>query len=162
MAATAGVHRFNVLHFDWSDKKEVSLSRLDFSRQILQRLLEVKPEDLNCLMKRPGIAVSFDREPRPTVAEEEAGAEGQQAAGLAVVEKEADAESPGNKEPQFGNEEESLEEGSSSSSSSEFEFEEEGVVDQRMRPVKRKPEEEEGFDIKKKVVGGYLLPRQQN
>ncbi|MGH0168691.1 UNVERIFIED_CONTAM: hypothetical protein FKN15_006133 [Acipenser sinensis] len=60
MAATADVRRFNVLRFDWSDKKEVSLSRLDFSRQILQRLLEVKPEDLNCLIKRPGIAVSFD------------------------------------------------------------------------------------------------------
>ncbi|KAK6471295.1 zinc finger CCHC domain-containing protein 3-like [Huso huso] len=60
MAATAGVRRFNVLRFNWSDKKEVSLSRLDFSRQILQRLLEVKPEDLNCLIKLPGIAVSFD------------------------------------------------------------------------------------------------------
>ncbi|MGH0140936.1 UNVERIFIED_CONTAM: hypothetical protein FKN15_028103 [Acipenser sinensis] len=88
--------------------------------------------------------------PRPTVAEEEAGAEGQQAAGLVVVEKEAEAESQGNKEAQFGNEKESVEEGSLSLSSCEFEFEEEGVADQRKRPVKCKPEEEKGFDKKRK------------
>ncbi|MGH0142883.1 UNVERIFIED_CONTAM: hypothetical protein FKN15_077271 [Acipenser sinensis] len=219
MAATAGVRRFNVLRFNWSNKKDVSLSRLDFSRQILQRLLEVKPEDLNCLIKHPGIDVSFDvsfvsngamekclevynkkkkdapfsqflveplsdreikvvtiqfysevvndydietwlhrhckvKSSSRKVKDADDGRIKQQAAGLAVVEKEAEAESQGNKEAQFGNEEESLEEGSSSSSSSEFEFEEEGVVDQRKRPVKRKPEEEEGFDIKKKVGGG--------
>ncbi|MGH0178838.1 UNVERIFIED_CONTAM: hypothetical protein FKN15_078446 [Acipenser sinensis] len=56
----AGVRRFNVLCFTWKEKEDVTLTRLDFNRQILQRLLEVKPMELNCLIRRPGIAASFD------------------------------------------------------------------------------------------------------
>ncbi|MGH0178903.1 UNVERIFIED_CONTAM: hypothetical protein FKN15_000290 [Acipenser sinensis] len=57
MPVRTGVRRHNVIRFTWRDEKEVSLSRLDFSRQIIQKLLEVKPEELNCLIKCPGTAV---------------------------------------------------------------------------------------------------------
>ncbi|XP_058865497.1 uncharacterized protein LOC131707241 [Acipenser ruthenus] len=51
MAATTGLCRHTVIRFTWGDEKEVSLTRLDFSQQIIQKLLEVKPEELNCLIK---------------------------------------------------------------------------------------------------------------
>lgn len=60
MAARTGVRRHNVIRFTWRDEKDVFLSRLDFSRQIIQKLLEVKPEELNCLIKCPGTAVCFE------------------------------------------------------------------------------------------------------
>ncbi|MGH0167275.1 UNVERIFIED_CONTAM: hypothetical protein FKN15_056983 [Acipenser sinensis] len=56
----AGVRRFNVLRFTWKEKGDMTLTRLGFSRQIFQRLLEVKPMELNCLIRRPGITASFD------------------------------------------------------------------------------------------------------
>ncbi|KAI4795727.1 hypothetical protein KUCAC02_029695 [Chaenocephalus aceratus] len=60
----AGMQRHHSVRFTFVEKdgKQLALSRLDFSRNLIQKALSFTPDDLNCILTLPfnkGFDVSF-------------------------------------------------------------------------------------------------------